>query len=336
MIFITGGTGLVGAHLLYELIVQDKKVMALKRTSSDLTSVNTIFTYYSPENGQKLFDQIKWVDGDITDIDSIDPYIKQCNEIYHAAAHVSFKKKDFQKLLDINKNGTANIVNCALSNEINKLGFVSSTAAIGDAKKGCANENDLWKSDPELSNYSVSKYMAEMEVWRGQTEGLNVSIVNPSLILGPGDIDKSSTRLFSVIRKGLKYYPSGANAFVDVRDVSSVLIKMMDQNVFGERVLAVGENEKFKVVFDKMAKAQNVRPPYKSLPIWLAGLAWRLEGVRSKITNSEPRITKESTRSAFDNQCYDNQKAKDLTNHEFYSIDSAIKNAVAYFDKVSD
>lgn len=335
MILVTGGTGLVGAHILYYLTSKKERVRATFRDSNKKTDVLRLFKYYNPEEASKLFELIDWIQIDITDIDQASIAVNGCNEVYHTAALVSFQKKDYAEMLKTNKYGTQNLVNCSLASNVKKFAFVSSTAAIGTPKTGCANETNLWKSSSKNSNYSVTKYLAEMEVWRAANEGLNICIINPSIILGPGNINQSSTELFKTIRDGLTYYPSGSNAFVDVRDVSQLLIKMMENNYFNERVLAVGENKTFINVFNKIAKAFDVKPPSKKLPHWLANFAIYTEKILSFIGRRTPRITKESTRSSFDQQCYDNNKAKSMLDYKFRSLDDSIENAVHYFKHYS-
>lgn len=331
MVLVTGATGLVGSHLVFDLLQKGYHVRGMYRNQNKIKRVEQLVHYYAPEEARQLLQKMEWFKGDVKDIDSITTSLHGCTEVYHTAALVSFNKKDYNRLLATNKYGTANVVNCALDQGIRKFGFVSSTAAIGTPRKGCASEKDLWKSSSQHSNYSVTKYMAEMEVWRGANEGLNVCIVNPSIIIGPGDLQQSSTHLFHTIQKGLTYYPPGSNAFVDVRDVSALLIQMMENETYNERVLAVGENLPFLKVFQHIAESLGVKPPSKRLPKWLSGMAWRIELLRSVFSNQPPRITKESTDSAYSQKCYSNQKAKAM-GFEFKTIHEAVVNTVGFID----
>ncbi len=171
MIFVTGGTGLLGTHVLIELSKRGHKIRALKRNKSDLTMVKKVFDFYLAEKSQTLFDQIEWVDGNILDIVSLQNGMKDCSVVYHCAALVSFKRRDFKKLIKINKEGTANVVNVCLGAKIDHLCYVSSTAAIGRSEtKTIYDETNKWVSSPDNSGYAVSKYIAENEVWRGVEE----------------------------------------------------------------------------------------------------------------------------------------------------------------------
>ena len=221
MILVTGGTGLVGAHLLYDLTSSGKKVRAIKRTSSDISVVKKVFSYYSADS-ENLLKNIEWVNAELSDVYSLLDAMEGVQEIYHCAAMVSFEKKKEEEMMKINIEGTANMVNAALAKSVSKFCHVSSIAALGrDEKGGFISEETFWKSSPDNSNYSISKYGAEREVWRAAEEGLNVVIVNPSLIIGGGNWTQSSSNMFSKGYKGIKYYSSGENGFIDVRDVSA-------------------------------------------------------------------------------------------------------------------
>ncbi len=331
MIFVTGGTGLLGSHLLVELSKRQFNIRALKRQSSDLTEVKMLFKFYLNDSDLSIFNKIEWVDGDINDTTTLPYLIDGCSTVYHCAGFVSFAKKDFKKLLQINKNGTANIVNSCLKLGVKNLSYVSSTAAIGrDTKQGIITENNKWVNSKSNSNYAVSKYLGEMEVWRGKEEGLNVSIVNPSVILGAGNWNDSSLALFKTINKGLKFYPTGTNAFVDARDVAFCMVELIQNKVFGERFLTISENIKFKDLFDLIANELNVIPPAIQVKSWMTGIAWRLEAVKCFFTRQTPQITKETAASAMQINLYSNQKIKDKLGLSFISIKDSIKNAIDY------
>ena len=330
MIFVTGGTGLLGSHLLIELSQRGKTIRALKRPSSSLTNVKKVFDFYLTKESKLLFDKIEWVDGDINDITSLQDHMKGCNEVYHCAGYVSFWRKDFKKLMKINKVGTANMVNVALSLNVNKFSHVSSTAAIGRNELSSQySETNKWVTSTSNSNYAVSKYSAEMEVWRAQEEGLNVSIVNPSVILGAGNWEDSSLTLFLSVEKGLKFYTEGTNAFVDARDVSYCMAELMDNNIFGERYLTISENVCFRDLFFMIADEIGTKRASIKVKPWMAEIAWRIELVKS-IFGTKPKITKETARSAMGESFYTNEKVKTKLNHQFISIQNSVKNAVTF------
>ncbi|MGV6860551.1 MAG: NAD-dependent epimerase/dehydratase family protein [Putridiphycobacter sp.] len=331
MVFVTGGSGLLGAHLLIELSKRGIPVRALKRSDSDLTEVQNLFKFYLKDQDLTLFNKIEWVNGNINDVTSLRENMVGCDGVYHCAGLVSFRKKDFNKLIKINKEGTQNIVNTCLHLNVKNLTHVSSTAAIGREKKlDVYTENSKWVNSPANSNYAVSKYLAEMEVWRGQEEGLNIVIVNPSVILGAGNWNESSLTLFKSIKNGLKFYTEGINAFVDARDVAFCMVELTEKQIFGERFLTISENLKFKTLFDLIAEQLGVKKPTIKVKPWMTFIAWRLEAIKSFFTGKPPQITKETSKSAMQENRYSNQKLVDELGFKFTPIHKSVENAVNY------
>jgi nucleoside-diphosphate-sugar epimerase len=334
MIFVTGGTGLLGTHVLVELLRRDKKIRALYRSENRLNQVKKSFDHYFGTQSKAKFNQITWVKGDILDISSLQEHIKGCSVVYHCAALVSFRKKDFKKLMKINKEGTANVVNVALSLNVDHLCYVSSTAAIGrQENKEFYDENNKWTNSRENSNYAISKYSGEQEVWRGVEEGLNAVIVNPSVILGVGDWNESSLSIFKVVYKGLKFYTNGINAFVDARDVAYIMCELSDKAIFNTRFLTISENVSFKHLFTLIANEFGTKAPSIQVKKWMAGLAWRIEGLLAFLFGKKQNITQETARSSMAVTKYSNEKVKKALNYEFIPLADTVKHAVNYFKK---
>jgi nucleoside-diphosphate-sugar epimerase len=236
MILITGATGLVGSHLTFDLVSKGWQVMALKRPDSDLTMIRNVFRLYSDEP-EVLFSRINWVEGDLMDVYLLEDSLQEGDDVYHCAALVSFLPGDRKKLMRVNTEGTANLVNAALEKKVRKLCYVSSIAALGrpEHQDDVIDERLVWKTSRNNSNYAVSKYGGEREVWRGIAEGLNSVIVNPGIILGVAGPTQGSSRIFNVVWEGLKFYPTGKNGFVDVRDVARAMLQLMESNISNEK-----------------------------------------------------------------------------------------------------
>jgi nucleoside-diphosphate-sugar epimerase len=292
MIFVTGGTGVLGSQLLFDLSQDDVPIRALYRSESKRNQLQKFFLHFDPEQGEQRFQKIEWVQGDILDIVALEEYMSGCEFVYHCAALVSFHKRDFNRLIKLNREGTANIVNVALSAGVKKMCYVSSTAAIGGTAKETITENTIWKNTPTTTGYSISKYSAEKEVWRGIEEGLPSVIVNPCVILGAGNWNESSLTILRTLKKGTRYYPPGKNATVDARDVSRIMIKLLKSDIHSERFLCVGSNQPFKGLLDEISKQLKVKAPRKPVKRWLANLARRMLGFVSFFTRKKPSITK--------------------------------------------
>lgn len=327
MNLITGGTGLVGCHILIDLLKQNKQVRAIKRENSNLELVEAVFKHY---NLEELYAKIDWVDGDVLDVPSLESAIEGVTNIYHSAAIVSFNKKHFKKMYEVNVQGTANIVNVALSNNIEKIGHISSIAAIGRGVNNLFTEKNKWKTDKKNSYYAITKYCAEREIWRAEQEGLSTVIVNPGIIFGPSSWHRSSTTLFKQVSRGLPRYTPGTNGFVDVRDVSRAIVELMDSKISSERFILVGKNISYKEIFQKIATALNKPAPNKEAKKWMMQLAWRYESIRAAIRRKSPAITKETAMTACEKYFYDSSKIEKAINFEFNSIDDAIKNTARF------
>ncbi|MBC8265580.1 MAG: NAD-dependent epimerase/dehydratase family protein [Flavobacteriales bacterium] len=329
MIFVTGGTGLVGSHILLKLAQEGKEFKALKRTSSSLEICKSVFSYY---NAQNLFDKISWVSGDVNDIPSLQSGMENCDYVFHCAAIVSFSPSDVELLKKVNIEGTANVVNIALSKGVKKLGFVSSIAALGrNSTEGSVDEECHFKATKHDSNYALSKYFSEQEVWRGSQEGLNVVIVSPSVILGPGDWTKGSSQIFQKINSGLKYYTSGSTGYVDVVDVANSLLALLFSEVKNERFIVNGENLKYRDCFDRIAVALNKPKATIKVTPFLKEVAWRLEAVRSVVSGKSPLITKETANSAMTDSAYSTTKIDNAIGFQFTDIDVTIKKYADWF-----
>lgn len=328
MIFVTGGTGLLGSHLLFELTKNEDQVTAIYRTKTRTQAVEQLFQYYNPENWESQFEQINWIKGDILDTPSLMEQINENDTVYHCAALVSFHKRDFNDLMHINRDGTENIVNTCLTKKVKKLCYVSSTAAIGGENSTVISEETKWKKGPETSGYAVTKYCAEREVWRGIEEGLNAVIVNPCVILGAGNWDESSLAIFNTVKKGTRYFPPGGNATVDVRDVASIMVQLANSEINAERFLCVGSNQKFKTLIDEISEQLNVRKPNKEVSRGLVTFVRRLMRFTSFFTRKKPAITKETVNSLFGNKSYSTAKIEKAIGFEFRGLIEQVRNSI--------
>ena len=332
MILVTGGTGLLGSHLLYDLVSDGKKVRALYRNKKNIGKTLEIFSFYT-EDTNTLADRIEWVKGDVTDISQLDLAFDGIDEVYHCAGVVSFNKRDQYKILKTNVEGTANVVNLAMEKNVSKFCHVSSIASFGrpEKKTKTIDESFQREENERSSIYSTSKYLAELEVWRAIEEGLNAVIVNPSTIIGSGNWHAGSSALFPRIWKGLSYYTEGINGFVDVRDVVMIMKTLMEKNIFKDQYIVVSENLSFRELLGSIADNMNLKQPSIKANRTISGLAWRLELIRCAITGSDPVITRESARIALDTQFYSNKKIRELLNLDFIPIQRSIELVSQHF-----
>lgn len=314
MILITGGTGFLGATLIKQLIDLGHDVIAIKRQSSII-----------PE---KLASSslIQWIDADICDYITLKDIFKNVTKVYHCAATVSFQKSDAEKMKKINVEGTAHIVNLCL--EFNaRLVHVSSVAALGASKnQQPATEKDYWEFNSDISNYSISKYESEMEVWRGIAEGLDAVIVNPSVIIGAASGRKGSGAIFSTIDKGLKYYPTGTVGVVDVEDVATIMRALMENgNISAERFIVNNVNLSNKDLLEKASIMMGKPAPTIAVPPTLMNLAAVLTTFFATIKNKKSTLTIDSAKAASEKLAFSSEKLQKFIPFEYRSLDTTLR-----------
>ena len=315
MILVTGATGFLGSELVKQLLAKGERVRALKRSTSKI-----------PQILEKEL-SLQWFDADILDYFALEQAFEGISQVYHSAALLSFAAEDKKKQLRINKEGTSYIVNLCLEKGVDKLVHVSSVAALGESKNGApVDEKTQWEFDGSQQGYSISKYESEMEVWRGIAEGLNAVIVNPSIIIGKNSGKDGSGQIFETVRKGIRFYTSGSNGFVDVEDVARAMILLMESDLSAERFLINAENWSLKDIFNEAARCFDVPRPSVEAQPWMMELAWRGAGILSLLNGKRYGLTKDTARNAFKKTSYSNQKfLTQFPNFELKPIKTSIK-----------
>lgn len=324
MILVTGSTGMVGSHLLYFLLKENQRVRAIHRKGSDLQSVRKIFSLYTSQ-ADSLFEKIEWMKADITDIPALTEAFEGITKVYHCAAYINFNPSKYKILKKINAEGTANMVNLCLAKKVEKLCYVSSVGTLGRAPNSqLTTEEAAWNADDKNSVYTISKYSAEMEVWRGTQEGLDAVIVNPGIILGSSPDGGGSGIIPNLGARGISFYPSGGMGVVDVQDVVKAMLFLMTSSIKNERYILIGENISYKELLSKLAVLNGKKPPRKKLSkkimLLLSGIDWFV----SKVFRSKRRLVKATVRSMFKTSYYDNSKIKNMGFH-FTPLDETLE-----------
>ncbi|MDC8002787.1 NAD-dependent epimerase/dehydratase family protein [Aureisphaera galaxeae] len=335
MILVTGGTGMVGAHLLLQLTQNGQKVRATHRKDSNLKRVEEIFAYFTPEASQ-LFKTIEWVVADITDLPAMEIAFQGVTQVFHCAAYISFRTHDYQKLKSINNNGTANVVNLCLSHKVDYLCYVSSIATLGTPIDGAtANEDSHWNPEENNNVYAISKYGAEMHVWRATQEGLKAVIVNPGVILGEGNWNSGSGRIFKKASKGMKHYTSGGSGFVDVKDVVSSMLALTEKQITNQRYILVGHNATYRELLQLLMKGFSLPEPKKSVSkrtlTWLS----YLDGFVSFLLGKHRRLTKESVASLTTVSTFSSEKIKQQLGMKFTPLEETISRVAKNYSSSS-
>lgn len=314
MILVTGGTGFLGSELIRQLLLSEKKVRAIKRVGSRIPKL-----LEKEEN-------IEWVNADILDYFSLKEAMDGISRVYHCAAVVSFNASDRKKMYKVNVEGTANLLNISMENNLSRFLHVSSIAALGNSKKGeLITEDNQWEFSSEQSHYSITKYESEMEVFRAVAEGLNAVIVNPSIIIGKNAGKEGSGQLFEKIRTGLNYYPGGSSGYVDVEDVARVMILLMNSDLSDERFIINSENRTYKEIFTEAALNFGKTPPSIALKSWMMHFALLGTRLITMFGGKKFSLTRETAISAFKKSKYSNEKIKKALNLDFKPISDSIR-----------
>ncbi|MDO5106063.1 NAD-dependent epimerase/dehydratase family protein [Capnocytophaga sp.] len=327
MILVTGGTGLIGCHLLYYLTQNEgNKVRATYRSERSLEKTKKVFQHLS-NDGVKRFAQIEWIKADINNIPELETAFRDVVFVFHAAGFISFSPNDFDKLIKINVEGTANIVNLCVDFQVKKLCYVSSVAVLSPTFEGFRNETSLWNPEVKNSDYAISKHGGEMEVWRGSQEGLDVVVINPSVVLGAHFWDSGSGLFFKKVADGLSFFPSGGTGFVAVEDVVRAMVALQFSSVVNERFVLNAENQPYEKVLKTIAHELNVIPPKWRVTHKMLRFFARIDGFLSFLRLKKRTINLQSADSLGLISGFDGNKIKQYIDFQYTSIDTSIKKA---------
>lgn len=331
-ILVTGGTGFLGSYIIQQLVEKGYSVRALRR-SNKLPAWIPAAAFDNTSTGS-----VEWVEGDILDVVSLEEAMEGADAVIHSAALVSFAKKDRKNMYQVNVEGTANVVNIALEKNVRRLVHISSVAALGrTANGGHVNEEKKWEESKVNTHYAISKFKAELHVWRGIGEGLDAVIVNPSTILGYGDWHSSSCAIFRQVHDGFDWYTPGINGFVDVEDVAKATIILLESDITEQRFIVNGDTWPFKKLQDTIAAGFGKKGPSKRTTPFLLGVAWRVEKLKSLFTGKKPLLTKESARVAQSQTWFENDKLlKALPGFSFTPLEKTISKACALYMRDRD
>ncbi|MFM1878611.1 MAG: hypothetical protein RLZZ241_1477 [Bacteroidota bacterium] len=332
MILVTGATGLLGSHVLLEVLKTGRTVRALIRPQRNSACLQSLYHWYG-QDAESLLQKVEWVVGDLLDLPSLETALTGVDTVYHCAGMISFDPADEKQLLRINWEGTRNLVDLCLELGVSECCYVSSISVLN------GNTAVQTESSEDTGSYSygyaASKYLAEMEVWRAGQEGLKISIVNPGIIIGPGPSWLGSGRFFVEVHKGLTYFPPGGTGFVGVYDVAQAMLTLMNKQVYGERFILVAENLSFYEILGSIAKAMGVVSPSKKLRFWHLEVLWRLDFMRVLLGGKSRKLTKSTARSLRQIKQYSSQKIIDATGLKFQKIEDVIRSTAAFFSAQS-
>jgi nucleoside-diphosphate-sugar epimerase len=317
-VLLTGGTGFLGAYILKNLIEKGFTVRATRRSAA--------LPFFIPS---EILEKVEWVDADVLDVVSLEDALEGVWAVIHAAAIVSFDRKDRDKMYQVNVEGTANVVNCAVESGVKRLIHVSSVAALGrTSRKEMVTEEKKWEDNSSNTHYAISKHHAEMHVYRGFAEGLEGVVINPSTILGYGNWHQSSCAIFKNAYKGFNWYTKGVNGFVGVEDVAEATVQLLESDISQERYILNAENWPFQKLFNTIADNFGKPRPAREATKAMGELAWRMESMKAILTGSKPLLTRETAKVAQSQTSFDNSAlCAALPGFSFTPLETVIANS---------
>ncbi|MCS6933935.1 MAG: NAD-dependent epimerase/dehydratase family protein [Chitinophagales bacterium] len=325
MNLVTGATGFLGSYLVKHLLKHGEKVRATYRPGSDFSLLGD------------AKEQVEWVEADVLDVCALQEAMRGINHLYHCAAVVSFLPREYEVMMKVNVEGTANVMNIAMYAGVKKVMHVSSVAALGFPNSNkVIDENHI---DPSINNrpaYYVSKHYGEREAWRAAAEGLEVVVVCPSTILGAGWWDEPPNSIFRLVHEGLNFYTGATHGFVDVRDTAACMYELMQSGQSSrKRFIITSANMTLKSIIDLISESLGVSPPRVHAGDVLLGVAWRLEGIKSLITGKSPVITRDMANISATSFSFSNRKISEFLGYTFRPVEDTIRQtAAAYLDSV--
>ena len=312
-ILITGITGLFGSYL-----------------AKEFAKVGEIHGYRRASSSTRLLEDvpfpITWHEGKLSDIESLEEAMSGMDLVIHAAGKVSYDAKESDSLHRINVAGTTNVVNAMLNTGVKKLVHISSVAAIGrspDLKE--LDENYKWVETPLNTDYGVSKYLAELEAWRGEQEGIDLIVVNPSVLLGKISDDRSSTAIYHYVMDENSYYPQGDLNYIDVRDASKQVRALVEKEVWGERFILNRESISYKEFFEKMALAFGKKPPTKAVSPLMLEIVVFFNSILRKIGLSKSPLNKKTAMISQQKVFFDSGKVNRLLQTSYHSLEDTFE-----------
>jgi dihydroflavonol-4-reductase len=315
MVLVTGASGFLGGELVKQLVANGESVRIIVRKSSQISHLKSIIH------------QLDVVEADILDVPSLEIAFEGIEKIYHSAAIIGYDESYYDAMYKTNIEGTANVVNVALTKNVKRILHVSSIAAIGGKPNELISEETKWEKNQWTTHYGITKMLAEREIWRGISEGLDAVIVNPGIIIGVGnDEHKSLIQLFKrIANKKMPFYTNGTNGFIDVEDVAKASILLMNSEMKSERYILINENISFKDYFEKIAKVLNVEAPKRALNKTNGNLFVLLDWLLSRFSVRKRSLTKENLKISLENFSYSNQKIKKTLEIDFIDFDETIR-----------
>ncbi len=318
-VFLTGGTGFIGANLVRLLLEEGYQVRALVRTQSCLDNLKNL--------------DLEIIKSDLNDA-NLSEKMKGCQVLFHVAAHYSLYQADQEQLYQSNILGTRSILRAAKQAGIERIIYTSSVAAIGVGNPGeIVNETHQSPVQKLIGHYKKSKYWAEQEAHQAVKKGQDIVIVNPSTPIGPYDIKPTPTGdiILRFLRRQMPAYVNTGLNIIDVRDVARGHLLALEKGKTGERYILGNKNLSLKALLEELSAITGLKAPQQTLPLWLPlTVAWVEEYLLFPL-GKKPSIPIDGVKMSKQPMYYDTSKAINELGLTSSPIKNALEDAIDWF-----
>ena len=311
---------MLGANLALKLHQLGLSVRCLKRPGSHIDHLHGI--------------PVDWVDGDVTDPDSLVRCFAGCDAVFHCAGIIGFTRTSLDRARQVNIGGVKHVIEAIRRAGEPRLIHCSTASAIGLREDSPADEAVPWNwRDLGILNvYAWTKFQGQKLVLSAARQGLDAVVVNPCFMVGPFDPKPSSGKLILPIARGTGFgFPGGANNFVDVRDVCEGMIGAWKKGKSGQLYILGDENLTYREFFGRVAQIAGVRPPLFRIPFRISLLGGYIGDSISRIGGTEASITSGAARTAYANHTFSSAKAERELDYRPVSLDRAIGDALRWY-----
>ena len=310
-ILVTGASGSLGRELIKKL--------------SENGYTNITACYCNNVENLPSLSGVKWKKLDILDIIALEDMMLNKEILIHLAGIVSYQPRDKSNILKINIEGTANVVNAANASSIKKLIHISSTAALGvPTETQLLGESYLPDPTQFITDYALSKWYGELEVWRAISEGLNAIIVSPSIIINPEDKNANTAIFKNRIKEGLTYSPTGSSGFIHVGDVAKAIILLIENDIQEKKLILNASNLSWNSFFNIIANNLGINTKFKTLSPFIREL-WMFINRMNNLFAKKVYVPTAMAKNMEQNLAYDGRRITEVLPFSYTEIEEAIR-----------
>ncbi len=319
-VLVTGATGFIGSWVVRELMARGHAVRAFVRATSSLANLEGL--------------ALERALGDVTDRPSVEGALRGCDAVVHTAGIAHFRSGDEARLYAVNHGAVGVVLGAALRAGVKRAVLTSSVASMGGTLEPVVmDESRETNAEASGVDYFVSKHRGEREALRLAREGLPVSVVRPSVVLGPGDIyDSSATTFLALARRKIPVVVRGGTSFCDVRDVARGHVRALEVGRPGE-VYILGGNDLDIPEMTRLVAGVTGVPPPRVAPYGLALAVAALVELGSRLRGRQPKLSRQLVKASRLYTFVSSEKAKRELGYSIRPFEESLADTLRWFMK---